>query len=132
MKILLTLLLCLWVTPAHADEPPCTVPSFYDGFSGQFFNSPVTGFIYGLDEQQIYVTFTNLSITGFNNVPQSTATAFLYTSDPAAFYASQIVPIYPQFYNCGAAPTTPLSILLENGGSILLEDGTLFLLEASP
>lgn len=101
--ILFTIIL---ISQSHA---ACTVPTFYDGFSGQFFATPTaiyktSGFIYGLDETTLYVTFNNGSITGFNNVPTQTASNFNYTANPDTFYSTQILPIYHEIYACGIPP----------------------------
>jgi hypothetical protein len=99
-KILFFTFVALFVASRVADAV-CTPPSFYDGFSGQFFNHTTSGFIYGLDETYLYVTFTDGSVSGFEKVPQSTATAFLYSKDPDNFYLTQVKPLYTENFTCG-------------------------------
>ena len=88
----------------------CAIPaSFYDGFSGEFFPPPlqtfqITGFIYGLDEQTLYVTFANGSITGFSGVPSNTASQFNYAANPDIFYTNQILPFFAETFTCGSSP----------------------------
>ena len=106
MRRLLVLLFLPLLCAAAACPPPAT---FYDGYSGQFFATPfttyaTTGFIYGLDEQFLYVTFSNGAITGFFPVPQNTAMAFNYTNNPDTFYSTEILNLYPKVYSCGTPP----------------------------
>ena len=92
MRLLVGLLLLL-ASPAFA--APCTEATFYDGFAGQFFGTTlVTGFMYGLDETYMYVTETNGKISGYINVPQSTAQNFNYSKTPDTFYKTQIKYVY--------------------------------------
>lgn len=107
MLRVLAALLFILSEPAYAST--CSAPSFYDGYSGQFFPSPTytsktTGFIYGLDEQTLYVSFYNGSITEFYPVLQQTAQNFNYSKYPDAFYKSQILGIYPEVSVCGDPP----------------------------
>ncbi len=89
MKKLFFLLLLL--ASPQAQAAPCQIPAFYDGFSGQFFNtSIVAGFVYGIDEVYMYVPLVNGQTIGFINVPQSTAQNFNYASKPDTFYSTQI------------------------------------------
>ena len=99
----------IFLTNQQQAVVPCAVPTFYDGFSGQFFPSPsytpkTTGFIYGLDEQTLYVTFANGSMTGFTSVPNALVGQFNYTLNPDAFYTSQILGTYTKSYSCGTVP----------------------------
>ena len=108
MRTLLALLLLL-ASPALAAAPCAPPVTFYDGFAGQFFATPTTtpktsGFIYGLDEQTLYVTFYNGAITGFSNVPVNTAQAFNYSLTPDTFYTTQIKVYYTKTYTCGSPP----------------------------
>lgn len=98
-----------FLVPSLAFASPCTVPSFYDGYSGQFFPTPdyipeTTGFIYGFDEQILYVSFYNGSMTGFSAVPQQIAENFNYSKQPDTFYQTQILGIYKETYICGNPP----------------------------
>lgn len=87
--------LLAFAPPAQA--APCQPPSFYDGYGGQFFNTSVTnGFIYGLDEQYLYVTLVNGNTTGFINVPQSTVQVFNAVSTPDSYYTTNIYNVYRQ------------------------------------
>lgn len=106
------------ILPFSAHATPCTETPFYDGFSGQFFNtSTVTGFMWGLDEQYMYVILTNGKISGFINVPQSTAQNFNYSQQPDNFYATQILNIYRR----PLMTETCQNILLENGQYLLIQ-----------
>jgi hypothetical protein len=114
MKYLALLLLCFVALPARA-LTPCSPPSFYDGFSGQFPNANPTGFIYGLDETYLYVTLASGIATGFVNVPQGVAQAFNYTQSPVTFYNQQIVGRYHQplmTENCLNILVNPTTYLL--------------------
>lgn len=96
----------------------CTVPPFYDGYSATFPNPTlVSGFIYGLDEKFMWVTFTSGSVSGIPNVPQSLPQAFNYTQNPDQFYATRIKPVYKQVLqaeNC-------LPLLAQNGNYLLAQ-----------
>lgn len=99
-----------------AQAAPCTVTPFYDGFSGQFFNtSTVTGFIYGLDETYLYVTLTNGKVSGFIHVPLSTAQSFAHTKNADTFYSQQVLHRYRQ------------PLMTEACQNILTEDGNYLL-----
>lgn len=103
MKKLLILLLILFavgciahVKIAYANTP-CAVKSFYDGYSGSFYNtSLVKGFVYGLDEKFMWILFISGSVAGFPNVPQSVAQAINYTKTPDQFYATRLKAAYKQ------------------------------------
>lgn len=111
------LALFLVLTPSIAFASPCTVESFYDGFSGQFFGPyAINGFIYGLDETYLYVTLATGDVDGFINVPLSVAQSFNYTKNPDKFYAQNIAGRYGQ------------PLMTETCDNLLTEDGN-YLLE---
>ena len=101
MKKLLLFLLLLSPPTFAICPPPVT---FYDGFAGQFTSFNTTSFIYGLDEQTLYVLFYNGSISGFFPVALSVAQNFNYAQNPDNFYTTQILPFYTKTYSCGALP----------------------------
>lgn len=94
MKRLLSLIYFLTLSPACAHQ--CNVPTFYDGYSYSFQGtSTVSGFIYGLDEQFLYVILTNGYINGFILIPQNVPNAFQLSANPDTYYYNQILGVLP-------------------------------------
>ena len=92
-----SVLLFFLLTTTAAGAAPCQIVPFYDGFSGQFYNTTtVTGFVYGLDETFLYVTLINGGVAGFTQVPQQVAQSFNYSSNPDNFYTTQLLYRYHQ------------------------------------
>ena len=105
-----SLLFYLWNTNAAPSNPVICAPPVVDNcFSGQFFATPIytpltTGFIYDVVTLDLYVLFSNNSITGFAGVPLQVATSFNYAKNPDLFYQNDILPIFTQTFVCGTPP----------------------------
>lgn len=122
MRFVLFLLLLL-IVPVKVFAHQCTVPSFYDGYSYSFQNTnTVSGFIFGLDEQFLYVILKNGYINGFTLIPQSVPNLFQTSPTPDAYYYSQIIDVLPTPpYQRGLYHET---LMTESCQNLVIENGT--------
>lgn len=117
MKKLLIVVIFIFLptTLAFANQP-CQPTQFDDGWSGSFPTAKVvSGYMYGLSEQFLWVYFVNGVTSGYANVPLGVGQTIAQTRTPDTYYAQVIQHSYAQVLLSQAC-----GILLAQNGKYLL------------